>query len=131
MESGTKIDIRYADHNIIFDITDSTDNKNYSLCRLNRENLKELLRKLKDIRNLTWKQFSAKSRDTGITSERKGTESFNMIDAQNSSPNKIVEKYYFHFRIGAQHSTFRIFGYQYKNAFCITHFDIKGDIHDH
>lgn len=129
-----KIDTRYAEDNIVFDISDCCVDKRYSLLSLDKESLKRMLGKLKDIRKLTWKQFSNYPRNTGLTKEKDGTDSFNLIDSENTSLNKIVvssEKHYFHFRIGAQNSTFRIFGYQNKNAFCITHIDLKGCIHDH
>ena len=130
-DTPTKIDIQYADEHVLFDISDCTLNKKYSLCNLKRDDLKKFVSKLQYYRKLTWRKFGDNDRATGLTKERPGTESCNMIDGENSRPEKVVKRYYFHFRIGSQHSTFRVFGYQHKNAFCITHPDLKGAIHNH
>ncbi|MFH1454864.1 MAG: hypothetical protein ABIF22_00875 [bacterium] len=51
-----------------------------------------------------------------------------MIDEQNTSPEKLAEQYYFHFRV-EQRGLFRVFGYQKRQFFCITHIDKDGKIH--
>jgi preprotein translocase subunit SecB len=67
-------------------------------------------------------------RESGLTPEKSGTESFGMIHEQNTSLEKVVEQYYFHFRV-EQKGVFRIFGYQKREFFCITHIDRDGIIH--
>ncbi|MDP3958394.1 MAG: hypothetical protein Q8Q36_02960 [bacterium] len=124
----SKIDLRHADEKIIFLICDCSLHKDYSFWKLTRDQAERFIGRLKYIETLTWSQFSGNSRDRGLTTEKPGTDSFEMIDFQNTSPEKIVEKYYFHFRI-EQTGKFRIFGYQKRQFFCITHIDRDGEIH--
>jgi len=70
----------------------------------------------------------AMDREHGVTLEKRGSESFEMIDGQNTSASKLLEQYYYHFRV-EQKGVFRIFGYQYRQFFCITHIDPIGKIH--
>ena len=70
----------------------------------------------------------AMDREHGTTVEIKGSESFAMIDEQDTSASKLLEQYYYHFRV-EQKGVFRIFGYQRKQFFCITHIDRDGRIH--
>ena len=47
--------------------------------------------------------------------------------SKNSSEGKLVEQYYFHFRV-EQTDLFRVFGYQRGQFFCVTHIDPDGRI---
>ena len=67
-------------------------------------------------------------RDNGVTCEKVGSDSFNMIHGQNTSARKLVEQYYFHFRV-RHNELFRVFGYQRDQYFCITHLDPDGRVH--
>lgn len=128
---STKIDLRYANEDIAFRISDCCTKNKYSLSKLSRNEAKEFVNSLKEQEKKTWKQLSANLRNTGLTSERPNTNSYQMIDEENSSPSKITgEKYYFHFRTKAT-GVYRVFGYQWKKYFFITHIDTKGKIHDH
>jgi len=62
-----------------------------------------------------------------MTTEKPDSENFTLIHEQNSSERKIVEHYYFHFRV-EQTDLFRVFGYQRAQFFCITHIDPHGKI---
>lgn len=124
----TKIDLRYAEQKVLFLICDCSLHKDYSFWSLTKEQAKSLIECLKHKEKLTWSQFGALPRDTGITKEKSGSESFDMIDGQNTSPEKLAEQYYFHFRV-EQRGLFRVFGYQKKQFFCITHLDRDGIIH--
>ena len=79
---------------------------------------------------MTWKQLSAIDRYHGLTVEDSNSGSFAMIHEQSTCERKMVEQYYFHVRIMVD-GTFRIFGYQKDQFFCITHIDPKGTIHKH
>jgi hypothetical protein len=125
----SKIDLRHAENKIVFLICDCSLDKNYSFWKLNREQAEMFINKLRHIEELTWSQFSNMPRETGLTKEIVGTDSFNMIDSKNTSPEQLTgEKYYFHFRI-KQGNLFRVFGYQKGQFFCITHVDRDGIIH--
>mgnify|MGYP001571944028 FL=1 len=80
------------------------------------------------IEKLTWAQFATLPRESGITPENPDRESFAMIHKQNTSAKKLIEQYYFHFRV-EQKGLFRVFGYQRDQFFCITHIDYQGKIH--
>ena len=82
---------------------------------------------MQHIEKLTWAQFVNSSRKNGVTHEKSGNQNFNLIHEQNSSQNRIVEWYYFHFRV-EQTGKFRVFGYQRDQFFCITHIDPSGKI---
>lgn len=123
----SKIDLEYAESKVLFLICDCSLNKHYSFYCLTREQAERFINCLKHKEKLTWSQFSSLGRESGLTPEIKGGESFNMIDGQNTSPEKFVEQYYFHFRV-EQKGLFRIFGYQRKQFFCITHIDKDGKI---
>lgn len=78
---------------------------------------------------MTWAQWVGLQREKGLTVERPESDSFVMIDEQNTSESKISgEKYYFHFRV-EQTGLFRVFGYQRGQFFAITHIDRGGVIH--
>ena len=128
-ESGTttKIDLRYAEHSIQFDIIDCSTDKKYSFHSLNREEAEKLIKRLRYIGKMTWKQLVALPRKNGLTPEKQQSPNFDLIHKQNSSEERITEQYYFHFRV-EQNGLFRVFGYQRKNLFCITHIDPKGKI---
>ncbi len=123
-----KFDLRFAESKILFLICDCSLNKKYSFYSLSREQAEQFIDRLKHIEKMTWKQLISLPRDSGLTPEKPGTESFGMIDEQNTSERKLVEQYYFHFRV-EQRGLFRIFGYQRDQFFCITHIDYNGKIH--
>ncbi len=124
-----KIDLGYAEENVIFRISNCSTDKKYSFWKLSREQAEKFLRCLKHKEKLTWKQLCNLSRDNGLTKEKEDSDSFRMIDELNDSAEKMVgEKYYFHLRV-EQNGLFRIFGYQLKQYFYITHIDRDGGIH--
>jgi hypothetical protein len=124
----SKIDLRYAEQKVIFLITDCSLHKNYSFWNLTKIQAGDFIKRLHHIEKLTWSQFSSMPRENGITSEKRDTDSFNMIHEQNTTPEKFVEQYYFHFRV-EQRGLFRVFGYQKRQYFCITHIDYGGRVH--
>lgn len=129
LKAPTKFDLLYAESRVIFIICDCSLDKRYSFWNLNREQAKKFIEKLRRIEKLTWRQFGALPRENGITSEKPDSDSFAMIDVQNTSESKMSgEKYYFHFRIELD-GKFRVFGYQRGQFFSITHIDCRGDIH--
>lgn len=129
MITPSKIDLRYAEHKVLFLICDCSLDKHYSFWKLTREQAERFIKRLRYVEQLTWSQFSNLPRDgTGPTVEKYDTDSFNMIHNQNTSAEKIAEQYYFHFRIEPR-GLFRVFGYQKKQFFCITHIDYEGRIH--
>ena len=123
----SKIDLRYAEENIVFVICDCSLRKSYSFYGLSREEATKLIEKLKYIEKHTWKQFANIDRTNGLTSEKPNTEGFKLIHEQNSSIKKLAEQYYFHFRV-EKSDLFRVFGYQRNHYFCITHIDPNGKI---
>jgi len=127
LKAPSKFDLLYAESNIVFTISDCSPDKGYSFWNLDKEHAKRFLKRLQYIEKHTWKQFMALSREAGATLERFGSESFNMIDARNTSF-QMVEKYYFHFRVDKV-DKFRVFGYQRGQFFSITHIDYQGEIH--
>ncbi|MCX6731461.1 MAG: hypothetical protein NTX55_00500 [Candidatus Parcubacteria bacterium] len=125
----SKIDLRYAESKVIFSICDCSLNKDYCFNRLSREDTKKFLKKLRHIEKMTWKQLVSLPRESGLTPEKIGSESFNMIGEQDCSEQNLVgEQYYFHFRV-EEKGLFRVFGYQKGQLFCITHIDPSGKIH--
>lgn len=129
-ETPSKIDLRFADENVLFLICDCSLHKNYSFWNLTKEQATDLINCLKKFEKYTWKQLSALPRKNGLTTEKSTSESYGMIDEQNTYLEKFAERYYFHFRV-EQTGKFRVFGYQYHQFFCITHIDPVGKIHDH
>ena len=130
MDASTpsKIDVRYAEHKVLFSICDCTTSKPYSFWCLDRLHAEEFIKRLRHLEQLEWRQLSALDRERGLTVEKTGSDSFNMIHEQNSSLEKITEQYYFHFRV-EQRVLFRVFVYQKGRLFCITHLDADGLIH--
>jgi hypothetical protein len=124
----SKIDSRYSEHKVLFSICDCSTGKNSSFYNITRIQAEEFLGRLKHIEKLEWRQLAALPRESGITVERPDSDSFNMINEQNSSLEKLTEQYYFHFRV-EQKGKFRIFGYQRGQLFCITHIDADGRVH--
>src|SRR3989338_4648010 len=125
----SKVDLRHAESRVVFSISDCSLDKKYSFYGLNREEATKFINRLHYIEKMTWRQLVGLAREKGLTPERAGSVGFNMIDAQNSSEQKISgEKYYFHLRI-EQSGLFRLFGYQKEQLFCITHIDSKGKIY--
>ncbi|MCK5413048.1 MAG: hypothetical protein KAI57_01600 [Candidatus Pacebacteria bacterium] len=124
---STKIDTRYAEENVCFSICDCSLDKKYSFWCLNKEQAKKFLDKLKHFEKMTWKQLSALPRNKGLTPEKHASQNFDLIHNQSTYEGNIVEQYYFHFRV-EQTGLFRVFGYQKKQFFCITHIDPLGKI---
>jgi len=124
----SKIDLQYAEDKIIFLICDCSLHKKFSFYNLSKEQAERFLDRLRHIEQLTWSQFSNLPRDSGVTLEKPGTPSFEAVHDQNTSAQKLAEQYYFHFRV-EQRGLFRVFGYQRKNFFCITHIDRDGTMH--
>jgi len=128
--TSSKIDLRFADYNIIFAISDCCLNKKFSFYNLSRQLAKKFISRLKHIEKMSWRRFAGLDRKYGLTVEGRNSPNFKMIDKQNSSPGKLVEKWYFHFRI-EPNGLFRVFGYQKGQVFYITHIDPKGKINPH
>jgi len=126
----TKIDIKYANEKVVFRISSCTTDKKYSLHSLkNRTTAEKFIKAIKKKEELTWKQLASVPRERGITPEIKNSKSYKMIDDRNKSDSMVTgEKYYFHMRVTGK---FRIFGYQWKEYFFITHIDVDGKIHNH
>ncbi|MDO8492736.1 MAG: hypothetical protein Q7S34_03800 [bacterium] len=127
LETPTKFDLQYTEYKVTFSICDCSLDKKYSFYSLNREEATKFLKRLQHIEKLTWGQFISLPRKNGVTAEKPNSENFNLIHGQNSSERKIVEQYYFHFRV-EQIDLFRVFGYQRGQLFCITHIDPDGKI---
>ena len=127
LETPTKFDLQYTESKIIFSICDCSLDKKYSFYNLSREEATKFLKRLQHIEKLTWGQFTSLSRKNGVTNEKPDSGNFDLIHGQNSSAKKLVEQYYFHFRI-EQTGLFRVFGYQRDQFFCITHIDPCGRI---
>src|SRR3990167_8213968 len=99
LETPTKFDFQYTESKAIFSICDCSLDKKYSFYNLSREDATKFLKKLQRIEKLTWSQFTSIPRTNGVTTEKRGSENFNLIHGQNSSERKLVEQYYFHFRV--------------------------------
>lgn len=127
LDTPTKFDLQYTESKVIFSICDCSLDKKYSFYSLNREEATKFLRRLQHIEKLTWGQFTSLSRKNGVTTEKSDSENFDLIHGQNSSEGKLVEQYYFHFRV-EQTDLFRVFGYQRGQFFCITHIDPDGRV---
>ncbi|MDE1975583.1 MAG: hypothetical protein KGI49_03715 [Patescibacteria group bacterium] len=123
-----KFDFSYAERGVLFDICDCSLDKRLSFYSLNREQADRFLKRLKHIRKMNWGQFMALDRERGVTPEIPGSDSYVMIDSQNTSDIRLGENYYYHFRV-EQKGLFRVFGYQFGQLFCITHIDPDGRIH--
>ena len=128
LHTPTKFDLRHTESKVVFSICDCSLDKKYSFYSLNRMQAERFLKCLRHIEKLTWGQLISLPRDSGLTSEKSGTESFGMIDSQSTCERKLVEQYYFHFRV-EQRGLFRVFGYQRDQFFCITHIDYDGRVH--
>lgn len=128
-QTPSKIDLRYAESRVVFYFCDCSLNKNYSFYNLSCGEATQLIKKLRHIEKLTWKQLASLPRKNGLTPEISGSKSFNMISAQDSSEQQMAGvRYYFHFRV-EETGLFRVFGYQKNQLFCITHIDPNGNIH--
>jgi hypothetical protein len=127
-QAPSKIDLRYAESLVVFSICDCSLNKKHSFYGLSREKATELIKRLRYIEKLTWKQLASLSRQDGLTFEDVGSDNFEMIKEQDTSAQQMAgERYYFHFRV-EKVGLFRVFGYQKCQLFCITHIDPDGEI---
>ena len=126
----SKIYLLHAESRVVFSICSCSLDKNYSFYKLSREEATRLIRRLRHIEKMIWRQLAGLSREKGLTPERPGSKGFNMIREQDSSEQGLAnELYYFHFRIEQTGRPFRVFGYQKGQLFCITHIDSKGKIY--
>ena len=127
LETPTKFDLQYTESKVIFSICDCSLDKKYSFYGLSREEATKFLKRLQHIEKLTWGQLMSMPTKNGVTPEKSNGENFPLIHEQNSSERKLVEQYYFHFRV-EQTGLFCVFGYQRSQFFCITHIDPNGRI---
>ncbi len=127
-DTPSKIDLRYAEHKVVFTFCDCSLDKKYSFYSLNREEATKFIKRLRHFEQLEWRQWAGLDRGHGLTVENPTSTSFDMIDGQNTCERKLTEKYYFHFRVEGD-GLFRVFGYQKYHYFCITHIDPEGRIH--
>ena len=127
----TKIDIEYMDSFIIFRIPSVTFDKKYTFSNLNREESEIFIKKIKYIENMKWNQWvSIDRKKFGLTGEIIDSKSFDLVkekDHREEIEFGLTKRYYFHFRIDYM----RIFGYQDREYFYITHIDTKLSIHKH
>jgi tRNA U34 2-thiouridine synthase MnmA/TrmU len=126
-DTPTKFDLEYAEAQVRFSICDCSLDKKYSFWCLNKEQAEKFIKRLKHIEKLTWKQLANLPRKNGLTPEKQGSPNFDLVNDQNTSESKFFEQYYFHFRV-EQTDLFRVFGYQHRQFFCITHIDPNGKI---
>ncbi len=127
-QTPSKIDLRHAESGVVFSFSSCSLNKNHSFYSLSREEATKLIKRLRHIEKLTWKQLAGLPRKNGLTPEALESENFEMIKAQDSSEQQLVgERYYFHLRI-EETGLFRVFGYQRGQLFCITHIDPDGKL---
>jgi hypothetical protein len=138
MDSGnvTKIDIAHADSQVRFSLRSCSTKKKHSTMSVDRSALAVLSKRLMHLEDkYTWRQLAAEKRNKGLTSETKGSKSYNEIhECRENCEGSfgLDEDYYFHFRVkdgSPEFGKFRIFGYQKDDMFCITHFDVKGLFH--
>ena len=127
LETPTKFDLQYTESRVVFSVCDCSLDKKSSFYGLSREEATKFLKRLQHIEKLTWGQLASLSHKNGVTAEKPNSENFDLIDGQNSSERKLVEQYYFHFRV-EETGLFRVFGYQRGQFFCITHIDPDGKI---
>jgi len=138
MEEGqvTKINFEYAENPVRFSLRSCCTKKPYSMVHVERQAIPVLLNRLKHFEDeYTWKMLASEERGKGITPEKKNTPSYDAIDEQRQNEDGVFmgeENHYFHMRVKSRDKhwgLFRIFGYQKKDMFCITHFDVKGAFH--
>jgi hypothetical protein len=94
-----KINPQFTEKKVIFYFCDCCLNNKYSFYNIKKENAEKLIKRLKFIEKMDWRTFGGLPREDGITSEFPNSKSFEMIDSQNSCEDKIIERYYFHFRV--------------------------------
>jgi len=123
----TKFDLQYAEHKVRFSICDCSLDKKYSFWCLDRQQATKFLDRLRHIEKLYWKEFASLPRKNGVTLEKSDSPNFDLIHTQSTCVSKLIEQYYFHFRVESV-GLFRVFGYQYQQFFCITHIDPNGKI---
>ena len=134
MNTPTKIDLEFKDQAVRFAISSCSTDKKYSFYSLQRKDAEHLVKQLQYLEKYTWAQWLGLRREEGgLTVERDA--SWRLINEQNKdllidSSYFQDKKYYFHFRADKS-GTFRVFGYQYKQFFCVTHLDPKGKVHKH
>ena len=132
--TSPKIDLQFKNEKVRFSISSCTTDKKHSFYTLTKQEAEQFIKRLQYLEQYTWSQFANPAkREDGLTTEKPNLKSFDLIDQQNKDYllDQIYfreDKYYFHFRVGKL-GLFRVFGYQYKQFFYITHLDPKGKIH--
>ncbi len=121
-----KFNAKHASDLFTFDTKHCSKIKKYSLESLTSEQRDQLYKRLGHFSKMTWHTLISLSEKSGLTVDKEGTESFQAIE--NQKPRLVLEEYYFHFRV-EQTGKFRVFGYQDRAKFCITHVDPKGNMH--
>lgn len=134
----SKIDLAYSGSKVRFSLRGCEHKKDYSVIHVDSRAFSVLQKRLMDLEDkYSWKMLSGLSREQGLTSELIGTNSYEKIKEQYylcEGPSMGDEEYFFHIRVknkSKEYSKFRIFGYQKRDLFCITHFDVDGKIHKH
>lgn len=127
---STKIDLNYSEERVVFSICNCSLDKDFSFYKLSKREAKRFLKTLKKYERMEWRQLSSLPRKNGITKEKPGTKSYEMIKEKDKSGSQVTgEPYYFHFRVDGTDNPFRVFGYQEERFFHITHIDREGNIH--
>lgn len=134
-EISTKIDIAYAGSKVRFSLRSGSDKK-LCITKLDTDGMKILRERIKRIEeDYTWKRLGALEREKGLTKEKPGSESHELVHEKREECENVLpgeDRYYFHLRVknhSKRYGQFRLFGYQKGDLFCITHFDLLGKIH--
>ena len=124
---STKIDLEFADALIVFRIGSCTSDKKLTLSNLEKSECEKFLKRINFFETMTWKNILARPREDGITLEKHETDSYKMIQEQDSREGKdFLANYYFHIRVDQK---IRVFGYQDRYYFYITHIDTNHSVH--
>jgi len=137
MEGDTisKIDLGYAERKVRFSLRACFHRKRFCVLDVEKQALPLMLSRLKHLEDeYTWKMLASAPREVGLTKEFVGTDSYNRIEEKRSECEGVgmgAEDYFFHLRVKNQdkhYGLFRLFGYQKGDLFCVTHFDLKGEL---
>lgn len=131
----SKIDLAYADRKVRFSLRGCLHKRRFSILDVEKQALPLLLTRLKHLEDeYTWKMLASAPRENGLTREFSGSESFDLIDEKRSEcegPAMGNDDFFFHLRVKNQdkyYGLFRLFGYQKGDLFCVTHFDVRGEL---
>ena len=130
---SSKVDIKFLESPVRFSFRNICKSKDFGLKNKHwdTKTLKVFKDKIEYIEeNRIWKDLLALGpKNGGVKVDYEGSSSYKMIDELNTYELKDFEpKYYFHLELKKK-DLFRVFGYQNKDMFCVTHLDIKGLIH--